>query len=788
MSKWTRRDTLIEDEKYIQSNWNFTSEINREQKKCFVTFPFPYQNGRLHLGHAYTISKVEFYARFMKLQGYNVLFPFGYHGTGTPIVACANKLKLALDAGDLNNIDTLPHDNQIVILHNMGISKEEIPKFVDPYYWIKYFPQITQTDLQNFGVCVDYNRSFVTTDLNPYFDQFIKWQFHNLNVDNYLTFGKKPVIYSPKDKQPCSDHDRSKGEGVGIKEFNAYYSPFSEEGLISFEMDGKSYAAPARIVRNLKYQKDITEKTRSDDDIIVANTGDRVAFTYYEPESEVISRSGDVCVCAIIDQWFLNYEDETIATMINQYINSTDFHANDELKTMLTTASNWIKQWPCSRSNGLGTQLLNSEFIIDSLSDSTIYMAFYTIAHKITQIPIDMLSTNVFEYIFKNGPMPDNVDNKLLRELKEEFLYWYPLDLRVSGKDLINNHLIMSLYNHAMIWKNEKMFPKNYVVNGHLLLNGKKMSKSEGNFMTLADALQLYGADATRIALAEAGSGQTDANFVEQKANAAVLRLTTEKEWCFELVDRLVLEKNAEVTFWDQIFREEIHQCLIESQGFYKELEYQKAITSSFYQMSSIRDSYRSKYESKLIPFNDKSMMLYLEVFLLLSYPIVPHFVETIWNYASDKGLLLNKQWISDIKINNKLIFMRDLLVGTISTIRSDIAATIKKQKKEKCNVTVTIFNNLTDKELDIINMVKNNENVVEKYGKTVMKTVNLIQKYVTKYGIEWFDFSLDEYCIICQEWIKKICAADKNITNLEINIQAKKKDYDLYKSIIQVK
>lgn len=36
--------------------------------------------------------------------------------------------------------------------------------------------------------------------------------------------------------------------------------------------------------------------------------------------------------------------------------------------------------------------------------------------------------------------------------MRNEFEYWYPMDLRVSGKDLIPNHLTMSLYNHAAIW------------------------------------------------------------------------------------------------------------------------------------------------------------------------------------------------------------------------------------------------------------------------------------------------------------------------------------------------
>lgn len=42
----------------------------------------------------------------------------------------------------------------------------------------------------------------------------------------------------------------------------------------------------------------------------------------------------------------------------------------------------WLNQWACSRSFGLGTRVpWDPEFLIESLSDSTIYMAFYTVAH-----------------------------------------------------------------------------------------------------------------------------------------------------------------------------------------------------------------------------------------------------------------------------------------------------------------------------------------------------------------------------------------------------------------------
>lgn len=104
------------------------------------------------------------------------------------------------------------------------------------------------------------------------------------------------------------------------------------------------------------------------------------------------------------------------------------------------------------------------------------------------------------------------------------------MDIRSSGKDLIGNHLSMSIYVHTALFP-ESMWPLSMRANGHLLLNGKKMSKSTGNSLTLRDGIKKFGADATRLALADAGDGIEDANFDETVANSQILRVFTMIEW-----------------------------------------------------------------------------------------------------------------------------------------------------------------------------------------------------------------------------------------------------------------
>lgn len=84
--------------------------------------------------------------------------------------------------------------------------------------------------------------------------------------------------------------------------------------------------------------------------------------------------------------------------------------------------------------------------------------------------------------------------------------------------------------------KDETKWPKGVRANGHLMLNSAKMSKSEGNFLTLSESIEKFSADGMRLTLADAGDSVEDANFVESTADAAILRLFTFIEWVKEMV------------------------------------------------------------------------------------------------------------------------------------------------------------------------------------------------------------------------------------------------------------
>lgn len=229
-----------------------TSAEGRLEPKFLATFPYPYMNGRLHLGHTFTLAKSEFAVGYERLKGKRAIFPFGFHCTGMPIKAAADKLAYEMETfGNPPQFPVIPealdirifaHDPekkkkkgaarkskvaskasagkyQWQIMKNSDVPEDQIPAFAKGEHWIKYFPPLAIQDLKLMGAKIDWRRSFVTTDHNPFYDSFVRWQFNRLKASGKVLFGKRNTIYSPKDKGACMDHERASGEGITPTEY-----------------------------------------------------------------------------------------------------------------------------------------------------------------------------------------------------------------------------------------------------------------------------------------------------------------------------------------------------------------------------------------------------------------------------------------------------------------------------------------------------------------------------------------------------------------------------------------
>ena len=174
MEKNDRKEFNFRDiEKKWQYRWGADFyKPKGKGKKYMITFPYPYLNGAAHLGHVYTLFRVDVLARFKRMQGFDVLFPQGFHATGEPLLGAIERLR----KGDVVQINTFKES---------GVSDHDMEKFKEnPLYAAQFWKNRWIIDLQNAGVSIDWSRTFMTA--TPHYNKFIEWQ--------YLTLKKKGLI------------------------------------------------------------------------------------------------------------------------------------------------------------------------------------------------------------------------------------------------------------------------------------------------------------------------------------------------------------------------------------------------------------------------------------------------------------------------------------------------------------------------------------------------------------------------------------------------------------------
>uniref|UniRef100_A0AAX7SFZ4 Leucine--tRNA ligase, cytoplasmic n=1 Tax=Astatotilapia calliptera TaxID=8154 RepID=A0AAX7SFZ4_ASTCA len=805
--KWERERTFEQDAPT-------TVGESTNKNKYLVTFPYPYMNGRLHLGHTFSFSKCEFAVGYQSLKGKKCLFPFGLHCTGMPIKACADKLKREMEL--YGNPPQFPEEeeeekqqqttsDEIIIkdkakgkkskamaksgstafqwdiMRSLGLTDQEIVKFADAEHWLDYFPPLAVKDLKGMGVKVDWRRSFITTDVNPFYDSFVRWQFVTLKERKKIKFGKRYTIYCPKDGQPCMDHDRQTGEdilGCALSAPLTSYNIIYALPMLTIKEDkgtGVVTSVPSdapddiAALRDIKKKQALREKYGIEDKMVLpfepipiieipgygnlsaplvcdelkiqsqndkeklAEAKEKVylkgfyegimlvegykgqkvqdvkkpiqkmmvergeAMIYMEPEKQVMSRSADECVVALCDQWYLDYGDAEWKQQANEALKSLETFCEETRRNFEATLD-WLQEHACSRTYGLGTRLpWDEQWLIESLSDSTIYMAYYTVAHLLQggvlngqgESPLgikpEQMTREVWDFIFfKTSPFPKtNIPKEHLQRLRREFEYWYPVDVRVSGKDLVPNHLSYYLYNHVAMWpKDNGKWPQAVRANGHLLLNSEKMSKSTGNFLTLSQAIDKFSADGMRLALADAGDTVEDANFVETMADAGILRLYTWVEWVKEMIaNQNNLRTGPADTFNDRVFSSEMNSGILKTEQHYERMMYKEALKSGFFEFQAAKDKYR---ELAIEGMHRDLVFQFIERQTLLLAPICPHLCEYTWGLLGKTGSLMKASWPVAGPVDEVLIRSSQYLMETAHDLRLRLKAYMLPPKSKK--------------------------------------------------------------------------------------------------------
>lgn len=551
-----------------------------------------------------------------------------------------------------------------------------------PYKELRILPMETVIATKGTGVvtCVPSNSpdDFMTSkDLRnkpEYYGIEADWIKHDpvpiINTDKYGDLIAKAICEEMKIQSPKDTNLLGEAKKLAYKE--DFYS-----GTMIY---GKYKGEKVEVAKN-KVKKDL----------IAAGE----AFVYNEPESPVMSRSGDECIVSLEDQWYVDYGEEQWKEQAIECLSDMEVFA-PEVKNAFEGVLEWLKNWAVCRTYGLGTRLpWDPKYLVESLSDSTIYQAFYTISHLLFKdyygkeigplgIKPEQLTDEVFDFIFQHKDEVSETDISMdsLQKLRREFEYFYPLDVSISGKDLIPNHLTFFIYSHVALFP-KKFWPKGIRANGHLMLNNAKMSKSTGNFMTLQQIVQKFGADASRIALADAGDTVEDANFDESNANAAILRLYNLKEWAEEIIKDADKLRTGEITdFFDVAFENEMNALIEETYKQYTLTNYKNALKYGLFDFQASRDYYR---EATGVMHKDL-VLRYIETQVLLLVPIAPHFAEYVYReILGNKGSVQNAKFPrATKKVSKSITSSLEYVRALQRSIREAEGQALKKKKGGK--------------------------------------------------------------------------------------------------------
>jgi leucyl-tRNA synthetase len=339
----------------------------------------------------------------------------------------------------------------------------------------------------------------------------------------------------------------------------------------------------------------------------------------------------------------------------------------------------------------MGTKLpWDQEWIIESLSDSTIYMAYYTISKHIKKHEIKpaQLTDEVFDYVFLGTGKPDEVavkadiDFKVLEDMRRDFLYFYPLDSRHSGRDLVPNHLTFLIFNHTAIFPKE-LWPRQIVTNGSVTMQGAKMSKSFGNIIPLIEGIAQFGADPLRMGILATAELLQDADFSPTLAKSMQDRLERLYRFGEEIAKNGNPKEPKTLALPDRWMLSRLQKHIRMATEAMDKLAVRKAIHSGLYELDQDVQWYLRRTADQMSVPSRKEAVNYvlgqvIDAQVKMLAPVTPHVCEELWAKRGGKGFVALASWPepNSDKVDVKAEESETLIESAIEDTQNIIKAT----------------------------------------------------------------------------------------------------------------
>jgi leucyl-tRNA synthetase len=381
------------------------------------------------------------------------------------------------------------------------------------------------------------------------------------------------------------------------------------------------------------------------------------ATTMYELMEPVQCRCGsDVVVKIFENQWFIDYGDQAWKELVHENLAMMEIIPK-ELRQEYVHVIDWLIRKACARNVGLGTPLpWAPEWIIESLSDSTVYMAYYTVIKDLYRVnpEAETLTVEFWDYVFLGEGEAEKIVESTgismedLGILRGQLEYFYPMDARHSGRDLIPNHLTFMIFNHDAIWPREK-WPRGIYVNGSVLMEGQKMSKSMNNIVPLATAIDRFHADPLRLAIMITAEPLKDADFSPDLARSMEDNLEKFYIGAMNVIENQI-DGDPELTEIDLWMLSRLQSYIRDADEAMTEMKVRKTIHAALYNLNQDIDWYKRRVNSRLDQKERRQAVQHVlrkvvDAQVRLLTPFTPHLCEEIWEAMGKDGFVAFAPW-----------------------------------------------------------------------------------------------------------------------------------------------
>ena len=163
MEGYNHKEIESKWQKYWDEKGIYKTPDKIDGKENFYTLvEFSYPSGNLHVGHWYAFSVPDIFARFKRMQGYNVLYPMGFDAFGLPAENAAIKLGK------------------------------------DPKIWTFEHMDSMRTQLRSMGAMFDWSREVVSC--TPEYYKWTQWMFTEFFKNDLAYRSNTKVNWCPKDQ------------------------------------------------------------------------------------------------------------------------------------------------------------------------------------------------------------------------------------------------------------------------------------------------------------------------------------------------------------------------------------------------------------------------------------------------------------------------------------------------------------------------------------------------------------------------------------------------------------